>query len=163
MHVSSRTTHDCEHMQKWAYPRGDGPEAQAPSADCSGADLMGEAAACSTAAFRSAISSAVRLSSASSSRLYYICTRVTIKVKGEDHQDNIAPKPCLSTFHTHYQAPSNLTQPLIHVKHVMLCCAFFPVQRLHAVLGAIFNAFCLKISASKGVRRLIHSVSGAEL
>ena len=52
-----------------AHPSGDGPEAQAPRADCSGADLMGEAAACSTAALRSAISSAVRLSSASSSRL----------------------------------------------------------------------------------------------
>ena len=52
-----------------AHPRGEGPEAQAPSADCSGADFMGEAAVCSTAALRSAISSAVRESSASSNRL----------------------------------------------------------------------------------------------
>ena len=54
-----------------AHPRGDGPEAQAPSADCRGALLMGEAAVCSTAALRSAMSSAVRESSASSSRLQH--------------------------------------------------------------------------------------------
>ncbi len=59
----------CE-ASKFAHPRGEGPDAQAPSADCSGADLMGEAAVCSTAAFRSAISSAVRESSASSNRLH---------------------------------------------------------------------------------------------
>ena len=67
--IRSRQEREPESFLGRAHPRGEGPEAQAPSADCSGADLMGEAAVCSTAALRSAISSAVRESSASSSRL----------------------------------------------------------------------------------------------
>jgi hypothetical protein len=45
------------------------PVAHAPSASASCADLTGEAALCSTAALRSAISSDVRMSSVSSRRL----------------------------------------------------------------------------------------------
>ena len=71
IHLRHSTIHACKYSkcQTNAYPRGEGPDAQAPSADCSGADLMGEAAVCSTAALRSAMSSAVRESSASSNRL----------------------------------------------------------------------------------------------
>ena len=46
------------------------PVAQAPSASASCADLTGDTALCSTAALRSAISSDVRMSSVSSSRLH---------------------------------------------------------------------------------------------
>ena len=76
------------------HPRGDGPAAQAPSADCSGADLMGEAAVCSTAALRSAISSAVRESSASSSRL-------------QQHSAN--PVVCVHCLQGDYSIPAQIS------------------------------------------------------